>query len=110
MGEGPSRHKGSEQHGASPDVDETRQQENKSAHWSFHPECYAPEADRSKEGAGQEKVPPAREVKSETKGGERRAAQSDEKGMRKVGTRGRSRRPTGTRDAEAHTGVDPQNQ
>ncbi|MEU5213627.1 hypothetical protein [Streptomyces sp. NPDC020742] len=109
MGEGPSRHKGSEQHGWSPDVDETRQQENKSAHRSFHPERYAPEADRSKEGTGQEKVPPASEVKSETKGGERRAEESDEKGMRKTGTKGRSRRPTGTKDAEAHTGVDPQN-
>lgn len=52
MGEGPGRHKGSEQHGCSPDVDETRQQENKSAHRSFHPERYAPEADHSKEGTG----------------------------------------------------------
>lgn len=54
-------------------------------------------------------MPPASEVKSETKGRERRAAQSDEKGMRKTGTKGPSRRPTGTKDAEAHTGVDPQN-
>ncbi|MFE1173259.1 hypothetical protein [Streptomyces sp. NPDC058773] len=64
---------------------------------------------RSKTGEGQEKVPPASEVKSETKGGEQRAAETKEKGMRGTGTKGRSGRPSGTRDAEAHTGVDPQN-
>lgn len=108
MGEGPSVHKGTEQHGWSPDVDQTEQQENKSAHRSFHPERYAPERDRSKEGTGQEKVPPASEVKSETESGERRAAKTDEKGMRDMGPKGRSRRPSGGRDADAHTGVDPQ--
>ncbi|MER6840217.1 hypothetical protein [Streptomyces platensis] len=109
MGEGPSRHKGTKQHGWSPDVDETRQQENESAQRSFRPERHAPEADRTKEGTGQKKVPPASEVKSETKGGEERAAETKEKGMRDTGTKGRSRRPSGTKDAEAHTGVDPQN-
>lgn len=59
MGEGPSTHKGSEQHGWSPDVDQTEQQKNESAHRSFHPERYAPEKDSSKESAErQEKVPP----------------------------------------------------
>ncbi|RXS79327.1 MULTISPECIES: hypothetical protein [Streptomyces] len=108
MGEGPSAHKGSEQHGWSPDVDQTEQQENPSAHRSFHPERHAPGRDPSKEGSGQEKVPPASEVKGETKGGERRAAKKDEKGMRDLGPKGRSRRPSGGRDTEAQTGVDPQ--
>lgn len=35
-GKGPSPHEGTKQHGWSPDVDETRQQENPSAHRSFH--------------------------------------------------------------------------
>ncbi|MYX08499.1 hypothetical protein GTW98_17105 [Streptomyces sp. SID8375] len=113
-GEGQSMHKGTEQHGWSPDVDQTEQQKNESAHRSFHPEEYAPEKDRAekgrgKESGGQEKVPPASEVKSETAAGERRAAETDEKGMRDMGPKGPSRRPSGGRDAEAHTGVDPQN-
>ncbi|MGW7486449.1 hypothetical protein [Streptomyces sp. NPDC054786] len=109
MGEGPSTHKGSEQHGWSPDVDQTEQQKNESAHKSFHPERHAPERDSSKETSGKEQVPPASEVKSETRSGEKIAADSDEKGMRDMGSKGPSRRPSGGRDAEAHTGVDPQN-
>ncbi|MGW2414248.1 hypothetical protein ACWCV5_19015 [Streptomyces tubercidicus] len=113
MGEGQSMHKGTEQHGWSPDVDQTEQQKNESARRSFRPEEYAPEKDRGekgrgKESGGQEKVPPASEVKSETRSGERRAADTDEKGMRDMGPKGPSRRPSGGRDAEAHTGVDPQ--
>jgi hypothetical protein len=42
-GEGPSRHKGTHQHGWSTDVNETRQQDNPSAHRSFHPDKYAAE-------------------------------------------------------------------
>lgn len=106
-------HKGTEQHGWSPDVDQTEQQKNESARRSFRPEEYAPEKGRGekgrgKESGGQEKVPPASEVKSETRSGERRAADTDEKGMRDMGPKGPSRRPSGGRDAEAHTGVDPQ--
>ncbi|GAA2585962.1 hypothetical protein ACWCO0_04680 [Streptomyces tubercidicus] len=113
MGEGQSMHKGTEQHGWSPDVDQTEQQKNESARRSFRPEEYAPEKGRGekgrgKESGGQEKVPPASEVKSETRSGERRAADTDEKGMRDMGPKGPSRRPSGGRDAEAHTGVDPQ--
>lgn len=109
MGEGPSMHEGTKQHGWSPDVDQTKQQSNESEHRSFHPERYAPERDSSKEGTGREKVPPASEVESDTKRGEQRAADTEEKGMRDKGRTGRSGRPSGTRDAEAHTGVDPQN-
>jgi len=108
MGEGHSMHKGTEQHGWSPDVDQTEQQKNESAERSFRPEEYAPEKDRSKESGGGEKVPPASEVKSETRSGERRAAETEEKGMRDMGRKGPSRRPSGGRDADAHTGVDPQ--
>ncbi|MFC9635198.1 hypothetical protein ACFTY8_39630 [Streptomyces mirabilis] len=38
----PSQHKGTQQHGWSPDVDEARQQDNPSAHRSFHPDQHAP--------------------------------------------------------------------
>ncbi|MFG2396180.1 hypothetical protein [Streptomyces lydicus] len=56
-----------------------------------------------------DKVPTAVETKSETRGGEERAAkEEDEKGMHKTGPRGRSGRPAGGRDTDAHTGVDPQ--
>ncbi|GES29259.1 hypothetical protein San01_17460 [Streptomyces angustmyceticus] len=41
-----------------------------------------PQVDHRKEDTGQEKVPPANEMKSETKGSEPRAAQTDEKGVR----------------------------
>ncbi|WP_415957134.1 hypothetical protein [Streptomyces sp. 021-4] len=37
-GEGPSRFTGEGQHGWAPDVDETSQQSNPSAHRSFNPE------------------------------------------------------------------------
>ncbi|MFI0214257.1 hypothetical protein [Streptomyces lydicus] len=55
-----------------------------------------------------DKVPTAVETKSETRSGEQRAAKEDEKGMHKTGPRGRSGRPGGGRDTDAHTGVDPQ--
>ncbi|MEU1447109.1 hypothetical protein, partial [Streptomyces mirabilis] len=82
-GEGPSRHKGTQQHGWSPDVDETRQQDNPSAHRSFHPDQHAPDKGPgrtvSKEEAGN---PHGRPVKSTSDRGEEQSkARSDEKGM-----------------------------
>lgn len=111
MGEGHSMHKGTEQHGWSPDIDQSEQHADESAHRSFHPERYAPKRDRSKEtkDTGQEKVPPASEVKSESEPGERRAARTSEKGMHRKERKGPAGRPSGGRDADAHTGVDPQN-
>ncbi|MFF3661042.1 hypothetical protein [Streptomyces olivochromogenes] len=109
-GEGPSRHKGTQQHGWSPDVDETRQQDNPSAHRSFHPDQHAPDKGPgrkvSKEEAGNLH---GRPVKSTSDRGEEQSkARSDEKGMHDTGPKGRSQRPSGTRDASATTGVDPQ--
>ncbi|MEU6313339.1 hypothetical protein [Streptomyces sp. NPDC047014] len=109
-GEGPSRHKGTEQHGWSPDVDSTRTQDNPSAHRSFHPDEYAPEKGPgripSKEESGN---PHGRSVPSTGRSGQDQAKGSGgEKGMHDTGTKGRSKRPTGTRDASAVTGVDPQ--
>ncbi|NBM18470.1 hypothetical protein [Streptomyces sp. GC420] len=108
-GEGPSRHKGTEQHGWAPDVDATRQQENPSAHRSFHPEEHAPgKGPGRKKSKEEEKPVPGDTVRSESESGEDYAGKSGEEGMRDTGRKGRSQRPSGTRDASAYTGVDPQ--
>ncbi|MEV6400398.1 hypothetical protein AB0M39_37400 [Streptomyces sp. NPDC051907] len=108
-GEGPSPHKGTEQHGWSPDVDETSQQENPSAHRSFHPDKYAPGKGPGRavpeEEAGN---PHGKPVKSSGRRGEEQSKDSEEKGMHDRGSRGPSQRPSGTKDASASTGVDPQ--
>lgn len=107
-GEGPSRHKGA-QHGWSPDVDETRQQENPSAHRSFHPDEYAPAKGPSRKVSEEEsKSVPGETVESTSRRGEQQSKGSGEKGMHDTGRRGRSQRPSGTKDASASTGVDPQ--
>ncbi|MFC8271097.1 hypothetical protein ACFUJR_00845 [Streptomyces sp. NPDC057271] len=109
-GEGPGRHKGKEQHGWSPDVDESRRQDNPSAHRSFHPDEHAPEKGPgrkvSKEEAGE---PHGKHVKSTSRRGEEQSTrEGGEDGLHDTGPKGRSRRPSGTRDASAVTGVDPQ--
>ncbi|MEU0035069.1 hypothetical protein [Streptomyces sp. NPDC006333] len=109
-GEGPGPHKGTHQHGWSPDVDETRQQDNPSAHRSFHPDQYAPPKGPgrkvSKEEAGN---PHGKSVKSTSDRGERQSSTGgDETGMHDTGPKGRSRRPSGSKDASATTGIDPQ--
>ncbi|MFF3728550.1 hypothetical protein ACFYYM_40085 [Streptomyces erythrochromogenes] len=88
QGDGPSRFAGADQHGWSPDVDETKQQDNRSAHRSFHPHG-RPSQSRGKRGEDQKKG-------------------SGDEGMHDLGPKGRSRRPSGTKDASATTGVDPQ--
>ncbi|WP_406724118.1 hypothetical protein WJ438_04880 [Streptomyces sp. GD-15H] len=106
-GEGPSRHKGTEQHGWAPDVDETRQQDNPSARRSFHPDEHAPPAGKGRRKSKQERESvPGDVVESGTKSGEE-YGDAAEKGMRDTGHRDRSRRPSGTRDDSAFTGVDP---
>ncbi|MDW4908953.1 hypothetical protein RB628_27330 [Streptomyces sp. ADMS] len=107
-GEGASRHQGTGQHGWSPDVDETRQQDNPSAHRSFRTAEQA-----GKRGRGRTKSPeetksvPGDTVESLGAHGEE-YGDTDEKGRRDTGRRGRSQRPSGTKDASAKTGVDPQ--
>ncbi|MFE9934293.1 hypothetical protein [Streptomyces sp. NPDC005533] len=108
-GEGPGPYQGTEQHGWSPDVDSTRQQDNPSAHRSFHAEEYAP-----KKGPGrtvskeEEGNPHGKPVKSTSDRGEEQSKGGHQDGMHDTGPKGRSRRPSGTRDASAVTGVDPQ--
>ncbi|MET7458041.1 hypothetical protein ABZT03_40595 [Streptomyces sp. NPDC005574] len=106
-GEGPSRHHGEGQHGWSPDVDETRQQDNPSAHRSFHADEHAGEPGPGRTKSAQErKGVPGDTVESTGKSGEEYAEQGEE-GRTKTGREGRSQRPAGTKDASAYTGVDP---
>ncbi|WP_330294836.1 hypothetical protein [Streptomyces sp. NBC_00503] len=92
-------------------MDGTHQEENPSAHRSFHPDKYAPAKGPgrtvSKEEAGN---PHGNPSKSRGARGEERSKDSGsgDKGMHDLGPRGRSQRPSGTKDASASTGVDPQ--
>ncbi|MFI5672802.1 hypothetical protein [Streptomyces sp. NPDC051704] len=100
-GEAPSPHKGTEQHGWSPDVDETRQQDNPSAHRSFHPEKYAPATGPgrivvSEEESGNLHCNPSRSM---GRRGEDQSKGSSDRGMHDTGRRGRSQDPPGTRSA-----------
>jgi hypothetical protein len=107
-GKGPSRHQGSEQHGWSPDVDETHQQDNPSAHRSFRAAEQAGEKGRGRTKSAEEtKSVPGDTVESRGARGEE-YGDADEKGRRDTGRKGRSQRPSGTKDASATTGVDPQ--
>ncbi|MFF9492376.1 hypothetical protein [Streptomyces flaveolus] len=104
---GTGRHQGSEHHGWSPDVDETRQQDNPSARRSFHAEEHAPSPGPGRKRSEQERTPtPGDVAKSDARRGEEHGAKP-EKGMRDTGSRGRSGRPSGTKDDSAFTGVDP---
>ncbi|MEE1760924.1 hypothetical protein [Streptomyces sp. SP18BB07] len=107
-GKGPSRHRGTEQHGWSPDVDETRQQDNPSAPRSFRTAEHAEAAGRGRKKSAEEtKSVPGDTVKSDGARGEE-YGDADEKGRRDTGRKGRSQRPSGTKDAASKTGVDPQ--
>ncbi|MFF3323577.1 hypothetical protein [Streptomyces sp. NPDC002889] len=90
-------------------MDETRQQENPSAHRSFHPDEYAPAKGSGRKVSKEEsKSVPGDTVESTSRRGEQQGKGSGEKGMHDKGRRGRSQRPSGTKDASASTGVDPQ--
>ncbi|MEU0070078.1 hypothetical protein ABZ027_11120 [Streptomyces sp. NPDC006332] len=106
-GKGPSRHQGTGQHGWSPDVDEKRQQDNPSARRSFRAEEAGEKGPGRQESAEEKKSVPGDTVDSRSARGEE-YGDADEKGKRDTGRRGRSRRPSGTRDASAKSGVDPQ--
>ncbi|WP_374772132.1 hypothetical protein OG756_02400 [Streptomyces sp. NBC_01310] len=108
QGEEISRHSGA-QHGWSPDVDATHQQENPSAKRSFQPEKHAPAPGPGRKVSKEEEKGSGVDVgKSEGRRGEQRASKGKGKGMHDLGPQGASRRPSGTRDASAVTGVDPQ--
>jgi hypothetical protein len=104
---GPSRHQGTEQHGWSPDVDETHQEANPSARRSFRTAEQTGEKGRGRTKSPEEtKSVPGDTVESHGRSGEE-YGDADEKGRRDTGLKGRSQRPSGTKDASATTGVDP---
>ncbi|MGY0070855.1 hypothetical protein ACWZEH_29590 [Streptomyces sp. QTS137] len=89
-------------------MDETRQRENPSARRSFQAAEHGGEKGPGRTKSGQEtKSVPGETVQSDSARGEE-YAHNDEKGRRDTGPRGRSRRPSGAKDASAATGVDPQ--
>ncbi|GGS03178.1 hypothetical protein GCM10010269_47610 [Streptomyces humidus] len=107
-GKGPSRHEGAGQHGWSPDVDETRQQDNPSAERSFRAAEHAEGRGRGRTRSAEEtRSVPGDTVRSHGARGEE-YGDADEKGRRDTGRKGRAQRPSGARDASATTGVDPQ--
>lgn len=105
-GEGPSRHKGTEQHGWSPDVDSTHTQENPSAKRSFDPPKkeagHTESRKKTQSDKADEGVVP---VESISRSGEDLARKGSQKGHHDLGPRGRSQRPSGGKDASAFTGV-----
>ncbi|MEU3184015.1 hypothetical protein ABZ707_07360 [Streptomyces sp. NPDC006923] len=107
-GEGPSRFEGRDQHGWAPDVDDTTQQPNPSAHRSFHPGKHAPEPDAGRAATDEDKKKSTAgtPLESTSRRGEEQAGKSE--GMHDKGPKGRSQRPSGSKDASAFTGVDPQ--
>lgn len=111
-GEGPGRHEGTEQHGWSPDVDATRQEPNPSAQRSFRPDPGAPKREAERRGGKEARDASVRGVPAATgdsgnRSGEDLAAEGEE-GRHDRGPRGRSGRPSGSKDASSQTGVDPQ--
>ncbi|MFJ3174278.1 hypothetical protein ACIPJK_26315 [Streptomyces roseus] len=104
-GEGPSRHRGTEQHGWSPDVDSTHTEENPSARKSFE----TPKSSRARKDKAPTETQPVDRgtpVESHSRRGEDHA-KSGSKGHHDLGPRGRSGRPSGGKDASAYSGVDP---
>lgn len=103
-----SRHKGAH-HGWAPDVDETRQEDNPSVHRSFRADENAPKPGPGRKISKEEtEGVPADPGKNIGRRGEDQAKKSRQDDMHDTGPRGRSQRPSGTRDASADTGVNPQ--
>ena len=95
-------------HGWGPAVDDEQQEDNDSAHRSFHPEKYAPEPGRGRTVSEEESGTVAGDtVESIGSRGEGHA-KKDQKGHHDTGAKGASQRPSGSKDADAVTGVDPQ--
>ncbi|MFJ7158798.1 hypothetical protein ACIQUQ_28190 [Streptomyces sp. NPDC101118] len=99
-GEGPSRHEGTEQHGWAQDVDSTHTQDNPSARRSFDTPEKTPGRESQSPPEPDEGVP----VESMSTRGEEHARRGQQ-GHHDTGPRGRSQRPSGTKDESAYTGI-----
>ena len=104
-----SRFTGEDQHGWSPDIDAEHQEPNDSAHRSFHPETYAPQPGPGRTVSEEENQEvPGDTVESTGRRAERTAGKHPDKHTHDTGPQGPSQRPSGSRDAGAHTAIDPQ--
>ncbi|WP_340384042.1 hypothetical protein U5640_39540 [Streptomyces sp. SS7] len=100
--------RGTGDHGWASDVDETRQQDNPSAERSFRTAEYGGDKGPGRKRSEEETRPvPGDTVESDSTRGEEHA-EGGQKSHRSQGGRGRSGRPSGSKDAPAETGVDPQ--
>ncbi|WP_030194674.1 hypothetical protein [Streptomyces sp. NRRL S-87] len=107
-GEGPSRHEGTEQHGWSVDVDSTHTQDNPSARRSFDTPAKGASG-RTRKAAPSDGADEVAPVESMSRSGEDLAKGSRQQGHHDLGPRGRSQRPSGGKENDAYTGVDPEN-
>ncbi|MEU8788297.1 hypothetical protein [Streptomyces sp. NPDC048643] len=104
----PQKSKGEREMRWGPSVNDESQQPNPSAHRSFHADKYAPPSDgprrtptmEEKEAAGVGTSSDSLTTSAEDQKGKSR-------GMHDTGPRGKSRRPSGEKDASAYTGVHP---
>jgi len=87
------------------DVDGTRPQDNPSARRPFRAEEAGEKGRGRRKSREETKSVPGDTVDSRSASAEEYGA-ADEKGRRDTGRKGRSQRPSGTKDASAKTGVD----
>jgi hypothetical protein len=98
-----------QERGWGPSVDSTRTQDNPSSHRSFHPETYAPKPGPGRTVSEEEGTEvTGSTVGSDGRRGEDQAKKGDQQGHHDTGPRGKSQRPSGTTDASAVTGINPQ--
>lgn len=106
-GEGTGMQRETQEHGWGPSVDDTHTQDNPSARKSFEPEKHAPERGSGRK-VSQEETGKDTDVESTGRRGEDHAKKRGQQGHHDTGPKGKSQRPSGSKDASAYTGVDPQ--
>ncbi|WP_042374218.1 hypothetical protein [Streptacidiphilus neutrinimicus] len=94
-------------HGWSPDIDEEHQEPNPSAERSFDPDRYAPEPGPEPPTAAEEHTGTGSKVGESVGRRGEDIADQDQPGHHDEGPRGTSQRPSGSKDARAYTGIDP---
>ncbi|MGP3998974.1 hypothetical protein [Streptomyces sp. 8N706] len=102
-GEGPTRHKGKEQHGWAPDAGKADEEVAKSARRSFETGKHGGGRGKGREESQEEKHGTTEAGRSDTRGGEETGR--SKKGFEPTGPKGRSRRPAGRTKGEEWSGV-----
>ncbi|MER7982758.1 hypothetical protein [Streptomyces sp. NPDC095817] len=104
----PQKSKGEREMSWGPSVNDEPQRPNPSPHRSFHPDKYAPTPDkprRTPTKAEKDEAGVGTSSDSLTTSAQDQTGKS--RGMHDTGPRGKSRRPSGEKDASAYTGVNP---